>query len=195
MCSPAPAARAALDEATRRWPGRSRVWDGICASPEHTKRNPNSSHETGDAWDLTHDPAHGVDCRQLSRQVIRDPRTRYVIFAGEEWSQTRPWWKPTSSYSQHEEHMHVDLVRALRNDVAPWFGTPGPSAPAQLTAPETGGQAAQGGTSVLAEGSTWVRVLGVLVAVVFLVTGLAFVIGDQAGPVVARVAPLPVPKP
>lgn len=177
-CSPAPACRQALAEASQRWPGRSTRSDGICPSAEHSRANPRSDHEGGNAWDLTHDPAHGVDCRTLSRIVARDPRAKYVIFDG----QIGPPWRPYNggpTGNMHREHMHVSIVAAVRDDTSPWFGTAGTTPGIIATAPATGPSTSGDPASVLAAGSTWMRVLGVLVGLVLLGAGLFLVIGEQ----------------
>ena len=71
---PAPAAKAALAQATKRWPNRSKSSDGIVPSAAHTAANPRSDHEPGKAgychaWDLTHDPGDGCDCDAISRKL------------------------------------------------------------------------------------------------------------------------------
>jgi hypothetical protein len=68
MPTPAPCCSKALRDATTHWPNRNRSWDGIMGDAAHQQRK--SDHNDGNAFDLTHDPVHGVDGNLLSRQVI-----------------------------------------------------------------------------------------------------------------------------
>lgn len=119
-CVPAPACQAALNEATRRWPGRNNASDGICASPDHRRRSPVSDHNDGTAFDLTHDPARGVDCHRLSVLVMRDPRVKYVIWNRRIGSQGRGWHDYRGA-NPHTQHMHVSINQSARKDVSSWF--------------------------------------------------------------------------
>lgn len=128
-CIPAPACKAALAEASRLWPNRRKTSDGICASPEHIRRSPVSDHNTGDAWDLSHDPGAGCDCHAIVARIIerRDPRVSYVIWDRTIW---RSYPKPglpawmaeryTGSNS-HTLHCHISIKSTARNDTSPWF--------------------------------------------------------------------------
>lgn len=132
-CRPAPACQAALDEASRRWPWRRTSSDGTCASPDHRRRSPVSDHNPNaeglaTAYDLSHDPSHGVNCGVLSRYVIHDRRTKYVIFNRQIWSREQPYWRVYSGDSPHTEHMHVSVLRQYEYDTSPWFSSsPSPS--------------------------------------------------------------------
>lgn len=143
-CRPAPACAAALQQATRRWPDRSRATDGTCASPEHSKRNPASDHEPdhqgyATAFDLTHDPANGCDAHRLAEQLVtaRDPRVKYVISRRRIWrsydrpaSRTRPFlpaWtpEPYTGSNPHVSHVHVSINGGEhRFDTRPWWALP-----------------------------------------------------------------------
>lgn len=131
-CTPAPSCKAALSEALRKWPNRSVASDGICASPRHTQQNPNSDHETGNAWDLTHDPAHGCDAHALVRAAVarHDKRIKYAISQGQiARSYDKPgipaWtWAPYTGSNRHDKHAHVSIVASARDDISPWFTPP-----------------------------------------------------------------------
>lgn len=121
-CTPAPACRAALDEATRLWPTRNRASDGICGDASHQARR--SDHNLGNAWDLTHDPAAGVDCNQLAEQMIHDPRVTYVIWNRRIYNRSvASHWRTYTGSNPHTHHMHVSIGAASRGDVRPWFTT------------------------------------------------------------------------
>lgn len=131
-CTPAPACRSLLAEATILAPGRNKASDGICASPKHTAANPTSDHETGDAVDLTHDPAAGCDVDALFAGIVkrRDPRVKYLIWRRRILrSYDKPgvpaWtWTPYTGSNPHEKHGHVSIVPGARNNTALWFITP-----------------------------------------------------------------------
>lgn len=134
-CIPAPCCKAALDEATKRWPKRNRGADGICASAAHKARDAklgiSSDHDIGNAFDITHDPAHGVDCGALVAEIIdrRDPRVKYVIWDRTMW---RSYPKPglpawtAAPYTvpggdPHTGHLHVSIQPEARNVLGPWW--------------------------------------------------------------------------
>lgn len=128
-CVPAPACRIALAEATQIAPRRSKASDGICARPEHTAANPTSDHETGDAFDLTHDPDNGCDVDALFDQIIarRDPRVKYLIWQRKILrSYDKPgipaWtWTTYTGSNPHVKHGHVSILPGTRNISATWF--------------------------------------------------------------------------
>jgi hypothetical protein len=121
MATEAPACRAALTEATTLWPNRNRASDGILGDAAH-QATP-SDHNLGNAYDLTHDPAHGVDCAALAEQVKDDPRTKYVIFDRRISTRTIDGgrWRPYAGQNPHTSHMHVSIYIYARNDTSPWF--------------------------------------------------------------------------
>jgi hypothetical protein len=86
---PAPAAVAALRQATALWPKRNKASDGLLPSKDHVKQNPNSDHNSGFAVDLTHDPEKGVYCQIIYTELQKDPRVKYLIFKGRIWSRKR----------------------------------------------------------------------------------------------------------
>lgn len=126
-CTPAPACKAALVEATQRWPNRRRTSDGICPRPEHTTANPTSDHELGNAFDISHDPDNGVDCAVLSRYIMFDPRVKYIIFNRQIYNPSvSPHWRPyapgtTKPGNPHTIHMHVSIKPDQRNRVYSWW--------------------------------------------------------------------------
>jgi hypothetical protein len=135
-CIPAPACRAALAEATRRWPNRNRATDGICGDAAHHARV--SDHNTGDAFDLTHDPIRGCDAHRLAEALVarRDPRVKYVISRRRIWNPSvSPRWRPYTGSNPHESHAHVSIRQAARGDTSPWWAGTVPTAPPTLEVP------------------------------------------------------------
>lgn len=141
-CTPAPACKAALAQATARWPNRSRVSDGICPSAAHSVASPTSDHERGNAVDLTHDPANGCDAHAWARALVarRDPRVSYIISDRRIANSTSisghpPWtWRAYNGSNPHTAHAHVSIKSGARGDCSPWFDEPIP--PRQLPGPE-----------------------------------------------------------
>lgn len=139
-CVPAPTCRQALAEATRLWPDRRRTSDGICSSPQHQAQNPNSDHDDGNAWDLSHDPDGGPDCGLVVAAIVarKDPRVKYVIWDRTIWrSYDRPatpsrrflkaWTpEPYTGTNAHTQHCHVSIHASARDDLRPWLAAAPP---------------------------------------------------------------------
>jgi hypothetical protein len=137
-CAPAPACRAALTEATKNWPNRRKTSDGICGDPRHQARV--SDHNSGQAWDLSHDPAHGCDAHALVEGIRQrqDKRVKYIISnrricgpgsSGGGWN-----WKSYSGNNPHSIHAHVSIWPSARNATGSWFGGATAEAPASTPA-------------------------------------------------------------
>lgn len=138
-CRASKAAQAGLDQATATWPNRNRASDGTCASQAHSQQNPSSDHEPNEfgeamAFDLTDDPAHGVDTWALWDDIRqrRDPRVKYGIcdrqmFSSYSTSGYPAWtWRPYSGSNPHSSHAHMSILDGHQNDTSPWFGDPEP---------------------------------------------------------------------
>lgn len=119
----APACVAALRDANAAWPGRRRTSDGIMADALHAAT---SDHAKGNAFDLSHDPANGVDIAALSRVAMADPRVQYIIANGEIWNVDRAseGWRRYTGANKHSHHMHVSVRVAARDDSSPWPWAP-----------------------------------------------------------------------
>lgn len=124
----APTCIAALHEASSHWPGRSILSDGILPSAEHHFANPGSDHERGNAFDLTHDPAAGLDSYALAEWLRArcaaglEHRPTYVISARRIARARTGWaWERYTGDSPHLEHMHVSIRPELRSDVNAWW--------------------------------------------------------------------------
>ena len=124
----APAVRAALAEASRRFPGRSCVADGTIGDAAHSARR--SFHNPDErgvvlAFDLTHDPDRGCDAHRLVREAVerRDPRVLEAISQGRIWTKKRAaeGWRPYRGSNKHHQHAHVSIDRAHEDDTSAWW--------------------------------------------------------------------------
>ncbi len=113
-------------------PDRSKLSDGSIGDQAHAARksqhNPDSAGVVR-AIDITHDPAHGVDGHVLSRQLITDSRTYYVIFSGQIWKSRTREWEAYHGANAHDHHVHISVVADAHDydDTAPWDITEGDS--------------------------------------------------------------------
>ncbi len=125
----APALIVMEQEADHLAPNRSRASDGSFPSTAHTAANPTSDHETGDALDLTHDPANGWDMAERFRLIVarRDPRVKYLIHNQTIWksypNRGLPPWTPQvyTGPNPHKKHGHTSVLDEFRNDTSPWW--------------------------------------------------------------------------
>ena len=106
-------------------PNRNTSSDGMKASGDHTKANPNSDHEPWvrigkdyvvTAIDITHDPRNGCDCNKLVKSLIdsKDRRVKYIIWNRQIISgtdQKQPAWKrrPYNGKNPHDHHFHLSV--------------------------------------------------------------------------------------
>jgi hypothetical protein len=125
MATPAHCCTQALRDATIRWPNRKRASDGIMGDAAHQQRK--SDHNQGNAFDLTHDPDHGVDCNELSRLVITTHGTRVtyviwnkVIWNNELYDSAHAGYRAYHGPNPHTKHMHVSIAASARDDLSPW---------------------------------------------------------------------------
>lgn len=117
------------DEVNAAWPERSKVSDGTIGNAAHAARtsdhNPYIIDKDGvgvvRALDITHDPEHGCDARDLAERFrvmgkAGDPRVRYVINSRRIASGTPkpgfpPWsWRPYDGPNAHLHHVHLSVV-------------------------------------------------------------------------------------
>lgn len=110
-------------------PNRSRSSDGALGDEAH--RNRKSDHNPNEegvvtAVDITNDPAHGVNARDLAEMLrhSQDPRIKYVISNRQIFSsKVSPWqWRPYNGANAHTQHVHISVMgeRALYDDTRPW---------------------------------------------------------------------------
>ena len=117
---PAPAAIAALRQATALRPKRKKASDGLLPSKAHVHQNPNSDHNSGYAVDITHDIVNGVDCAVAFENLKADPRVKYLIFNGRIWSKEKGVREYTGS-NPHHKHLHISIKETCGDDTSPWF--------------------------------------------------------------------------
>ena len=114
-----PAAIAVLRQATAIWPKRKKAADGLLPSKAHQKQNPNSDHNSGMAVDLTHDPANGVDCKDIFNRLKTDVRVKYLIHAGRIYQDGHE--NNYSGPNKHEHHLHISIKDNCGNQNQNWF--------------------------------------------------------------------------
>lgn len=124
----APALSTLRDEVDAMSPDRDRSADGWIGDPAHASRHSDHNPEPDgsvDAIDITHDPAHGVNCDLLADQIKDDPRLNgggYVIWNWRIWNpDISRSWRPYGGTNGHTHHMHVSVSDAGQNDRRPWL--------------------------------------------------------------------------
>ena len=138
-------------EIDTRWPGRSRISDGVIGDRSHS-RSTNSHNPVGasngprfgtrgavHAMDIT---ASGIDVQRVLNAVIGDSRVWYVIHGGKIWSRTYGWAARTQSGDPHNTHIHINLredspsaATTAERDTRSWFTGSTAAAPAYLARP------------------------------------------------------------
>ena len=106
-------------------PKRSKVSDGSIGDARHSARGSASDHNPNErgivcAIDITHDPANRVDGHILSRELITDPRQKYVIFAGEIFKARTGVWEPYHGANRHDHHVHISVKSEVCDNIEPW---------------------------------------------------------------------------
>lgn len=122
----APAILAARRDVNAAFPGRNRVSDGTWGDASHQARQ--SDHNTGNAIDITHDPASGCDGGLIAKAAALDPRLKYVIWNREIYNPSvSPQWRKYTGSNPHTSHVHISVREDARNDDRPWPFAPGVS--------------------------------------------------------------------
>ncbi len=136
---PAPSLVKLRSEIDARWPGRSRVSDGVIGDLRHNGTR-NSHNPVGmptgpvfgtrgavHAMDIT---AAGTDVQAVLEAVIGDSRVWYVIHGGRIWSRTYGWAARRQAGDPHTSHIHINLredgqarTRTAEQDTRSWFGS------------------------------------------------------------------------
>ncbi len=125
MASPAPCLLVLRDQINRRWPDRNKASDGIMGDASHQARD--SDHNRGDAIDITHWPAGGLDVGVLAEELRRQMasyaqgRVLYLIFNARIVSAQANWqWRKYGGANPHKNHLHLSIVPAKRTETRPW---------------------------------------------------------------------------
>lgn len=115
-------------------PNRNKSSDGTIGDLSHQQRksdhNPNSDGVVT-AIDITNDPVHGVNAREIAEmlRLSQDPRIKYVIsnreiFSSPGFSKSKPpWqWRHYDGVNAHTRHFHVSALgdKALYDDTRAW---------------------------------------------------------------------------
>jgi hypothetical protein len=129
----------ALAQASALWPNRNKGTDGTIGDPAHaaseSDHNPDSK-GCVHAFDLTHDPAHGVDTFKLADHLRdranADPAFRrvvkYVISNRRIYNPSiSPAWRYYPGDSPHTDHVHVSInyTTEAENWSGAWWQTEG----------------------------------------------------------------------
>lgn len=131
MASPAPTLRALWDEVHAAWPDQTR-FDGIMGDAAHQARK--SDHNSGNALDVGIIPASAPLGDTISELLLRDSRSKYVIWNRRINTLDGRGWRAYTGASPHTEHVHVSIHDWARDDLRPWLTmevvdlTPGESA-------------------------------------------------------------------
>lgn len=113
------------------WPHRDKTSDGWIGDTSHAARpsdhNPDwSADGIVRALDIDEDLTLGLAAvgaaMPLVNAILRDPRTRYVIYEGRIWNVDTQRWSTYTGPNAHRHHVHVS-VRKVGNydrDASPW---------------------------------------------------------------------------
>jgi hypothetical protein len=127
-----------------RWPHRDRTSDGWIGDTSHAARPSDHNPDWSDggivrARDIDEDLVAGLtaagEAQFLADALLRDPRTRYVIYEGA-WAYGQHvagvlhGWKPYTGSNAHRHHIHISVrdVAGYDRDTRPWdLGTTKPT--------------------------------------------------------------------
>lgn len=113
------------------WPHRDKTSDGWIGDTSHAARPSDHNPDWSDggivrAIDIDEDLVMGLtavgEAMPLVNQIVRDRRTRYVIYEGRIWNVDTQRWSPYSGVNAHRHHVHVS-VRKVGNydrDASSW---------------------------------------------------------------------------
>lgn len=114
------------DQLNAKYPNRSKASDGTIGDAAHqavaSDHNPNTAGVVT-AFDITHDPANGLDIAKLATQLVSsgDSRIKYVIANSKIWVDGK-WSAYSGTSDPHTNHLHLS-VSAISNkydDPALW---------------------------------------------------------------------------
>lgn len=105
------------DQLNAAHPSRNKASDGTIGDAAHaaskSEHNPNAAGVVT-AFDITHDPANGVDGGALAAALTTDPRTWYVIWNSRIW-QAESGWQAYVGADPHTSHVHISTKQNSGN--------------------------------------------------------------------------------
>lgn len=117
------------------YPNRSKASDGTIGDTSHAAR-PSDHNPDKDgivkAFDLTHDPAHGVNGAELAPLLAKDPRTNYVIYDRKLYQNGKI--SPYTGTNPHTKHIHTSVKDSVKNQSQKWNLTKGEDMTSRRTA-------------------------------------------------------------
>ncbi len=134
--------RAQID---KLWPKRSKISDGWIGDAAHATRtsdhNPYIKDKNGvgvvRAIDITNDPVNGPNLAALIQPLLRDKRTRYVIFNKKIYNPSIQGGaaRPYNGVNAHQHHLHISVSEAAVHYDNPANWNLAADAPVQAPAP------------------------------------------------------------
>lgn len=117
-------------------PNRSKASDGTIGDAAHSStvsdHNPNGAGVVT-AFDLTHDPANGVDIVQIAEAIRQDPRVKFLIRNRQILiTKNGQHWATYNGSNPHTKHLHISVGNDYDN-TANWNLAGGNPAPTQPT--------------------------------------------------------------
>lgn len=94
---------------------------GIWPSRAHTRANPRSLHEAGNAIDIMERGIGRAGLGRIFAAIVRsgDERVDHIIHAGRIWSPERGL-RPYTGSNSHSGHIHVGVKESRREDARAW---------------------------------------------------------------------------
>lgn len=98
------------NQVNTKYPNRSKISDGTIGDSAHASRpsdhNPDARGVVK-AFDITHDPGHGLDIWTLANTIKNDSRVSYLIANRQIYINGR--WSAYSGSNPHVKHLHVSV--------------------------------------------------------------------------------------
>lgn len=109
------------DQVNSLYPGRNKASDGLVGDSAHaatvSDHNPDAAGVVA-AFDITHDPAHGLDIWELANDLKADYRVKYLIANSQIFIDGR--WQKYSGADPHTNHVHVSVRTVSYDDPSLW---------------------------------------------------------------------------
>jgi hypothetical protein len=119
----APAIRVLEEQIDEAYPHRDHRSDGIWPSKAHSKANPNSGHEAGNAIDIDDDLERdgSPDVEIIVRAITEsgDRRVKRIVHDGRIWTPERGW-RTYHGTNPHRTHAHIEVKEHKRNSTKKW---------------------------------------------------------------------------